>query len=88
MAESIEAFAYLEYSANFAYLECSAKSKDGVREVFETAPRAALQNQVKPRIPTHPLRKSMCVTGAIYCRPFLHIDSFFAVCQDHNNRDR
>ncbi|CAH1784969.1 unnamed protein product [Owenia fusiformis] len=28
----------------FAYLECSAKTKDGVREVFETATRAALQH--------------------------------------------
>ena len=33
MAEKINAF---------AYLECSAKSKEGVREVFETATRAAL----------------------------------------------
>jgi len=39
MAEKINAF---------AYLECSAKSKEGVREVFETATRAALQ--VSPRI--------------------------------------
>ena len=31
----------------FAYLACSAKSKEGVREVFETAARAAMQNQVK-----------------------------------------
>ncbi|XP_052063279.1 ras-like GTP-binding protein RHO isoform X1 [Mytilus californianus] len=34
MAENIHAF---------AYLECSAKTKEGVREVFETATRAALQ---------------------------------------------
>ncbi|XP_006897365.1 PREDICTED: transforming protein RhoA-like [Elephantulus edwardii] len=27
----------------FEYMECSAKTKDGVREVFETAARAALQ---------------------------------------------
>lgn len=44
MAEKINAF---------AYLECSAKSKEGVREVFETATRAALQvktclNKIKP----------------------------------------
>lgn len=37
MAEKINAF---------AYLECSAKSKEGVREVFETATRAALQVSV------------------------------------------
>jgi len=36
MAEKINAF---------AYLECSAKSKEGVREVFETATRAALQKR-------------------------------------------
>ena len=45
MAEKINAF---------AYLECSAKSKEGVREVFETATRAALQ--VKPR-----KRKKCCL---------------------------
>jgi len=27
----------------FAYIECSAKSKEGVRDVFETATRAAMQ---------------------------------------------
>uniref|UniRef100_A0A182NMI3 Uncharacterized protein n=1 Tax=Anopheles dirus TaxID=7168 RepID=A0A182NMI3_9DIPT len=44
MAEKINAF---------AYLECSAKSKEGVREVFETATRAALQVKKK--------KKSKCV---------------------------
>jgi len=39
MAEKINAF---------AYLECSAKSKEGVREVFETATRAALQKKKDP----------------------------------------
>jgi Ras family protein A len=32
----------------FAYLECSAKTKEGVKEVFEQATRAALQNKNKP----------------------------------------
>ena len=40
MAEKINAF---------AYLECSAKSKEGVREVFETAARAALQVKKKEK---------------------------------------
>jgi len=40
MAEKINAF---------AYLECSAKSKEGVREGFETATRAALQVKKKKR---------------------------------------
>ena len=33
----------------FAYLECSAKTKEGVREVFETATRAALQVKKKKK---------------------------------------
>ena len=40
MAETINAF---------SYLECSAKTKEGVREVFETATRAALQVKKKKR---------------------------------------
>lgn len=33
----------------YAYLECSAKSKEGVRDVFETATRAALSIKRKVR---------------------------------------
>eukprot|EP00058_Branchiostoma_floridae_P019228 XP_002604718.1 hypothetical protein BRAFLDRAFT_80309 [Branchiostoma floridae] len=42
MAEMINAF---------AYLECSAKTKEGVREVFETATKAALANKKRKRKP-------------------------------------
>lgn len=38
----------------YAYLECSAKTKEGVREVFDSATRAALQRK-KPR-PHRPCR--------------------------------
>ena len=40
MAEKINAY---------SYLECSAKTKEGVREVFETATRAALQTKKKKK---------------------------------------
>ena len=33
----------------FGYLECSARTKEGVRDVFETATRAALQVKKKGR---------------------------------------
>ena len=33
----------------YAYIECSAKTKDGVRDVFETATRAALQTRRKKK---------------------------------------
>ncbi|XP_052678600.1 ras-like GTP-binding protein RHO [Crassostrea angulata] len=41
--KSQEGQAMAEQIHAFAYLECSAKTKEGVREVFETATRAALQ---------------------------------------------
>ena len=33
----------------FAYLECSAKRKEGVKEVFDTVTRAALQMMKKKK---------------------------------------
>lgn len=38
----------------FGYLECSAKTKDGVRDVFEMATRAALQAKKRAK-------KGICV---------------------------
>merc|ERR1712071_545729 len=44
-----EGRAMAEKISAFAYLECSAKSKEGVREVFETATRAPLQVKKKKK---------------------------------------
>lgn len=44
-----EGRAMAEKIGAFAYLECSAKLNDGVREVFETATRAALQTKKSRR---------------------------------------
>jgi len=44
-----EGKAMAEKISAFSYLECSAKTKDGVREVFETATRAALQVKKKKK---------------------------------------
>ena len=35
----------------FAYLECSAKSKEGVKEVFDTVTMAALQAKTMKKKP-------------------------------------
>ena len=42
-----EGRAMAEKIGAYAFLECSAKTKEGVREVFETATRAALSRQKK-----------------------------------------
>lgn len=47
--KSQEGQAMAEQIHAFAYLECSAKTKEGVREVFETATRAALQVKKKKK---------------------------------------
>ena len=39
----------MEKIGAYAYLECSAKTKEGVREVFEQATRAALQSKRKKK---------------------------------------
>ena len=44
---SEEGRAMAEKIGAYAYLECSAKLNEGVREVFETATRAALQTKKK-----------------------------------------
>lgn len=40
-----QAKAFAESIGAYAYVECSAKTRDGIREVFETATRAALQQK-------------------------------------------
>jgi len=44
-----EGRAMAEKIGAFSYLECSAKSKEGVREVFETSTKAALQVKKKKK---------------------------------------
>ncbi len=47
--KSEEGRAMAEKISAFQYLECSAKTKEGVRDVFETATRAALQTKKKKK---------------------------------------
>ena len=47
--KSMEGSAMAEKISAYAYLECSAKTKEGVREVFECATKAALQQKKKKR---------------------------------------
>ena len=44
-----EGRAMAERIAAAAYVECSAKTKEGVREVFETATREALKKSKRPK---------------------------------------
>ncbi|KAI6239814.1 Rho-1 [Aphelenchoides fujianensis] len=46
-----QAKAIAEQIGAFAYLECSAKAKEGIREVFEKATQAALQQKKKKKKP-------------------------------------
>lgn len=50
----------------FGYLECSAKTKDGVREVFEMATRAALQVRKRKK------RSGCLLLWAIHCNIYTH----------------
>ncbi|CAK5082199.1 unnamed protein product [Meloidogyne enterolobii] len=43
--------AVAEQIGAYAYLECSAKTKEGIREVFEMATKAALQQKKKKKKP-------------------------------------
>ena len=49
MVKSDEGRVMADKIGAFAYIECSAKTKDGVRDVYETATRAALQPKKKKR---------------------------------------
>ena len=67
MAEKINAF---------AYLECSAKSKEGVREVFETATRAALQVSLAIWLSHSPrVHRLWWYTGSLSTKLFVFINS-------------
>ncbi|VDP93445.1 unnamed protein product [Echinostoma caproni] len=51
MVESEEGCLMVERINAYAYLECSAKTKEGVHEVFVTATRAALSTKRKGKKP-------------------------------------
>uniref|UniRef100_A0A2K6W679 Uncharacterized protein n=1 Tax=Onchocerca volvulus TaxID=6282 RepID=A0A2K6W679_ONCVO len=55
--------AIAEQIGAFAYLECSAKTKDGIREVFEKATQAALQQKKKKKS----IRKKLVIVGDGAC---------------------
>lgn len=60
----------------YGYLECSAKTKEGVREVFETATKAALQVKLNPLLLLNQLFKNIILIKVIF--PALFIEIYFS----------
>ncbi|KAJ7331278.1 hypothetical protein OS493_020067 [Desmophyllum pertusum] len=54
--KSEEASLVCERIKAYAYLECSAKTREGVRDVFDTAAKAALKKIHKPRDHNRPCK--------------------------------